>query len=63
MKTVTVTASPYATVYGSIKVPDNITENNVKEYVKEHFNEIKFGTPDLDYAGTEFDCEIEDNDE
>ena len=50
-----VTASPYCTIIGEIEVPDDVTD--AKAYIDEHFDNIKFGTPDLDYCGTDFDVE------
>ena len=58
-KTLSITASPYATQYGTIKVPDNLPESEYKSYVNEHFGEIKFGEPDLDYAGTDLEIDEE----
>ena len=49
----TVTTYPYATVWGEIDIPDDIED--VRQYVYDHWDEIKFGEPDLDYAGTDFE--------
>lgn len=55
-KEVVVTAYPYATMCGRLKVPKSVT--NLDEYVTEHFNDIKFDEPELDFHGTDFDvCE------
>lgn len=48
-----VTAYPYATVWGEIEIPDDVKD--VRQYVKDHWDEIKFGEPDLDYVGTDFE--------
>ena len=56
-KTLTITAFPYATQYGTLEIPDDLPENRFRDYVNEHFGEIKFGAPDLDYAGTELEIE------
>ncbi len=53
-----VTAYPFATQYGTIDVPDDVED--VREYIDENFDEIKFGEPDLDYCGTDWDYERED---
>ena len=53
--TVFVRAYPYAIIEGTIDVPDG-TEN-IDAYVEEHFDEIDFGEPDLDYAGTDFEAD------
>ena len=58
MKTLFITALPYATQEGTLEVPDDLPENEYKNYVNEHFNDIEFGEPSLDYAGT--DIEISD---
>lgn len=47
-----VTAYPYTVTYGTIEVPDD-TED-IHQYIAEHFDEINFGSPDLDYCGTDF---------
>ncbi len=64
LKPVHITASPYATVEGDIYVPKDInTKEKLDTYIREHFDDISFGTPDLDYAGTDFDTECEGIDE
>lgn len=55
MKTLYITAYPYATIEGCIDVPDEITRKDFLKYVNEHFDEIEFGDAQLDYAGTDFD--------
>jgi hypothetical protein len=55
MKTLCITAYPYATVEGRIVVPDEVTRKEFLEYVSEHFDEIEFDDAQLDYAGTCFD--------
>ena len=52
-----VTAYPYATQNGWIDVPPFIPEENVQEYIENHFSEIEFDPPELDYNGTDFDIE------
>lgn len=56
-----VTAYPFATVNGTIEVPDDIDENNISEYVSDHFDDIEFDESDidLDYAGTDLECSVE----
>lgn len=49
-----VTAYPYATTSGEIDVPEGLTEEAEYTYIMNHFDDIKFGEPDLDFAGTEF---------
>lgn len=55
-----VTAFPYATQQGPIYVPDEVVktgEEKVREYISNNWNNIEFGEPDLDYAGTDFDID------
>ncbi len=55
-----VTAYPFATQGGTIQVPDNVKGyENVSAYIDEHWNEIDFNQPELDYGGTDFDFEEE----
>ena len=55
MARVTVVAYPYAWQYGELNIPDNIKDR--QKYVIDHWDEIKFGEPEFDYAGTDFDIE------
>lgn len=55
---VCITAYPYASQTGTLNVPDDC--ENVEEYISEHWNSIDFNSPDLDYKGTDFDFEIEE---
>lgn len=60
MAKINVTAYPYATICGEIEVPSNIKgEENIKAYIEEHWNDVKFGESSLDFVGTEFDIEEE----
>lgn len=52
---VSVTGYPYATTSGDIEVPDDVKDEELHDYIKEHFDEISFGEPDLDYCGTDFE--------
>ena len=61
MKTATITAYPYATQTGLLNIPDDITDPDArKEYIENHWDEIEFGEPDLDYCGTDFDIDIDE---
>ena len=60
MKSITITAYPYATVCGHLDVPDNIDEDVAYEYVQNHWREIEFEEPELDFCGTDMDIEIEE---
>ena len=61
MKTATITAYPYATQTGLLNIPDDITDpDERKEYIENHWNEIEFGEPALDYCGTDFDIDIDE---
>ena len=55
MKHITVTAYPYAMVYGHIDIPDDV--DDIDNYLEDNWDDINFGNPDLDYAGTDFDYE------
>ena len=59
MKTYYVTAYPYASQTGTIKIPGNLSHKEVEQYISDHFDEIDFGEPSLDYAGTDFDFDCE----
>lgn len=54
-KTYWVTAHPYANQDGTIEVPANIPADEVEDYIYNHFDEIEFGEPELDYKGTGFE--------
>lgn len=57
---INVTAYPYATCYGEIEIPANLTDkDSIKEYIEKNFNNIEFSAPDLDYEGTDFDFNFE----
>ena len=56
MAKVDVTAYPYATVWGELEIPDD-TED-VRGYVRDHWDAIKFGSPDLDFCGTDFEVDF-----
>ncbi len=55
MKTLSITATPYAVQYGTLNVPDDLSEKEYKDYVNKHFDEIKFGETELDYVGTDLE--------
>ena len=52
-----ITAYPYATQHGDIEIPDGV---DMSKYIVEHWDAIDFDKPDLDYCGTDFDIEIEE---
>lgn len=55
-----ITAYPYCVQYGTITVPDDDDILiNLKDYIIDHFHEIKFEEPELDYCGTDFEYEEE----
>ena len=55
-----VTAYPYVTQTGNIEVPDDVTD--VQAYINEHLCDIDYETIDMDYLGTDFEYE-KDNEE
>ena len=50
---VMVVAYPYALTRGRLKVPKSVTD--LDEYVAEHFSDISFDEPELDFRGTDFE--------
>jgi hypothetical protein len=54
-RTLNVTAYPYAVMNGTIEVPANVPDDELDDYVREHFDKVEFGEPQLDFAGTDFD--------
>lgn len=65
MKRFLITAHPYVTQFGSIDVPDEIADSDDKDdvsnYINEHFYDIDFDKPMLDYFGTDFEFEKDDD--
>lgn len=55
----TIRAYPYAIQCGVLEMPDNIEEDMREEYINEHWNEIKFDEPELDYADTDMEIVYE----
>jgi len=54
MNKIYVTAYPYARQTGSVLVPESVDSvEDLRAYIMEHFDEIDFGEPELDYAGTD----------
>lgn len=50
-----VTAYPYATQDGKIAVPKGLSAAEIKKYILNNWDDIKFTQPELDYGGTDFD--------
>ena len=61
MKNIEVLAYPYASQIGTINIPDSVKPENMEAYIREHRDEIKFGEPELDYRGTDFEFYGEDD--
>lgn len=58
MKTINVTSFPFATQWGSVEVPEYLKDPmEIRDYIVEHWDDIKFGEPDLDYCGADFEIE------
>ena len=55
MKELTIVAYPYASQTGTLYVPDHIPPEDYEQYVEDHFRDIIFQDPELDYRGTDFD--------
>lgn len=56
MKGFFITAYPYAIQNGYIEVPDSEADDPYN-YINEHFRDIDFEEPELDYRGTDFEIE------
>lgn len=54
-----ITSRPYATQTGTLEIPDDVSGDAIYEYAEDHWYEIDFGEPNLDYGGTDFDMEEE----
>lgn len=55
MKKIEIVANPYVVQYGTIDVPDTIDDNELRNYIENHWNEIEFGESEFDYCGIDFD--------
>lgn len=53
MKTVSVDVFPFVSMKGTLDVPDDVSDT--EEYIKEHFNDIRFSEPNFDFAGADID--------
>lgn len=60
MKRVYVAAYPYAFQEGFINIPDNLKDDEIKNYIAVHFDDVEFSEPDLDYCGTDFEYYTEE---
>lgn len=60
MATIHITAYPYATVYGDLKVPDEVmngSDKKLHEYIEGHWSDIEFSDPELDFQGCDYEFE------
>lgn len=57
---VSIFAHPYCNICGEIEIPDDVKESEIENYIEKHWHQIKFGEPDLDYACTDWEYELED---
>ncbi len=62
VKPVGVQAYPYASQYGIVKVPECLKDEEVEGFLKDSWNLIHFKPAELDYCGTDFEWEWEDDD-
>jgi hypothetical protein len=62
-RTISIEAHPYANISGEIKVPKNLTPEEIREYVNCHFDEVKFSAPRIDFKGTDYEMYDEDGEE
>ena len=54
-----VTAHPYANQDGSINVPVDVPSDEVEDWILEHWDDIEFDEPNLEYAGTDFEFGVD----
>ena len=54
-----VTAYLYATQYGTIEIPDEIPKNELEDYVANHWEDIDFYPPELDYSNADFEVYVD----
>lgn len=51
-----ITCYPYAVQYGSIRIPKDVPEEDIQEWIVDHWNEIKFDKPaEIDYEACDFE--------
>lgn len=50
-------AQPYVGIYGKVDVPDNLSEEEIKQYINDNFNEIvwDYESANYDFAGVDLD--------
>lgn len=63
MRTINVAAHPYADTDGTIEVPEGLTPAEIRDYVDNHFDKVKFGAPRFDYRGTDYELYDENGDD
>ena len=55
---------PCASQHAEIDIPSEISDaSEIRDYIKEHWSDLKFDGPELDYRGTDFDVYSEDGEE
>lgn len=62
MKSILITAYPFAMQYGRIDIPDDITDpEEARTYIINNWDDIDFDEPDLDYegCGSTFDMDVQ----
>lgn len=52
-------AQPYVCIYGKVDVPDNLSEEETKQYINDNFNEIVWDFEGADYDFTGVDLDID----
>ena len=60
MRTATIYHYPYVRVTGTLEVPENLTDDELYEYVRNYWGEIKFSKVFLDDENSAF--EVDDRD-
>lgn len=56
-KRISITAYPWATAVGMLTIPDNISDDEIRDYILNKWDEIEFDLVDLDYENSDFEYE------
>ena len=57
---VTVVAYPVAKQFGQIEVPDELSDNEIKKYIRLHWKDVILAKADLDYRDVPFEINSKD---
>ena len=59
VKAVGVQAYPYASQHGVIRVPENLNDEQIKDFVRDNWDLVHFEPAELDYCGTDFELDYD----